>query len=264
MLHILTLHWNNKEKLQKLYISLLPAVEGLDYQWLIRDHASKDGSVEFLKSIENDNIKPVYYNTNKENFSQGVNYLFEQANPKDEDYILLLNNDIVICDKDSIKNMIQQMKSNVGAVGAKLLHQDNTIAHTGVIFSKQYNNMPWHYKYKEPVSFNESKNRYFQVCTGAFLLVKADSFRRAGKMDPGYFWSFEDVSLCLAIHHQLKQKVIYCGDTLIYHEENGTLKKNPVHKLFLQSNLSLFRKQWRGIYQIDHQLYLDDLDYNLV
>jgi hypothetical protein len=45
MLHILTLTWNAADKLSKLHETLIPALEGIDYKWWIKDNASKDDTV---------------------------------------------------------------------------------------------------------------------------------------------------------------------------------------------------------------------------
>jgi len=264
MIKILTLNWNGLDKLKQLTPSVIQAMEGLDWQWWIRDHASSDGSKEYLESITNDNIKPIFYHTNRENFSQGMNYLFDQANPADNDYILLLNNDTMIHNHNSIKNMIDCMTDDIGIVGAKILFPStNKIAHAGVIFCNKKNNMPWHYKAGEQATEAENKNRYFQAVTAACLLTTAKIYREAGKLYTGYMWSFEDISYCMTVKYKLNKQIIYCGNSLIYHDESSTLKKNPVNKLFMQQNVDLFRKQWSGIYQIDHQLYLDNPNYGL-
>jgi len=265
MICLLTLNWDGLDKLKKLYPSVIKAMEGLDWAWYIRDHNSKDGSVDYLKSIANDNIKPIYYYTNKENFAQGMNYLFDQANPKDDDLILFLNNDIVIHDPSSIKNMISCLKGDVGIVGAKILYpESNKIAHAGVIFSNKYGGMPWHYKAGEQVTPAENKNRYFQAVTAAVMLTRGDIFRQAGMLDTKYMWSFEDIDFNLTVKYKLNKQIVYCGDTVIYHEESATLKKNPVNKLFMNQNVNYFKSKWFGKYEIDHDKYLNDINYNVV
>src|SRR5271157_211257 len=98
MLHILTLTWNGADKLSKLHDSLMPALEGLDYNWLIKDNASKDDTVAQVNSWEG-NIKVIPYKDNRQNFSEGCNFLFNEASPADNDYVMLLNNDIIFNDK---------------------------------------------------------------------------------------------------------------------------------------------------------------------
>ena len=50
------------------------------------------------------------------------------------EYVLLLNNDTEMIEPDSIKEMLDVcMRPDVGIVGAKLIFEDNTIQHAGVI-----------------------------------------------------------------------------------------------------------------------------------
>ena len=49
-------------------------------------------------------------------------------------HVLLLNNDTEMIEPESIKEMLDVcMRPDVGIVGAKLLYEDNTIQHAGVI-----------------------------------------------------------------------------------------------------------------------------------
>ena len=90
MLYLFTLNWNGADKLLKLKESIMPNLEELDYTWLIKDNASKDDSAQLIKSWENNNIKCIEYKNNQQNFSAGMNFLFAEASPVDNDLILLL------------------------------------------------------------------------------------------------------------------------------------------------------------------------------
>lgn len=93
-LFILTLNWNGEEKLKKLAPSLTNCLSDIDFEWYVKDNASKDGSIDYLNSLNNDKIKVIKYKDNSQNFSAGMNYLFNEIKPKDNDLILLLNNDV--------------------------------------------------------------------------------------------------------------------------------------------------------------------------
>lgn len=272
MLYLLTLTWNASDKLTKLKESLMPALQGIDYTWLIKDNGSKDNTVEVASKWEG-NIKVIPYKNNLQNFSAGMNYLFHEASPADNDLVLILNNDIIFNDTQSIKNMIDLIAKDdtVGAVGARLLYTGTDhLQHAGVVFSNQYK-MPLHYRLNEPTDKHAEKNRMFQVVTGAVLLTKAEYFKNAwtqnasgiNGMDENYHWAFDDVDLCLSIHHNMKKKIVYCGKTNIFHEESATLKKNPTNKLFLPHNTTYLKQKWEKRYILDQGAYLKDSKYNL-
>lgn len=272
MLHILTLTWNAADKLSALHDSLMPALEDIDFQWLIKDNASKDDTVA-RASTWGDKVKVIPYKDNKQNFSEGCNFLFNEAAPADKDYVMLLNNDIVFNDKESIKKMLGIIKKDdtVGMVGARLLYTNtDLLQHAGVIFNSTYKT-PMHFRAGQKTDADAERNRTFQVVTGAIAITKAEYFRNAFDknksgikgMDENYFWAFDDVDLCLSIHYNMNKKIVYCGGTNIFHEESASLKKNPVNKLFLKSNLQYMFGKWRDRYVIDDQTYAADPKLNL-
>lgn len=274
MLYILTLSWFGKDKLEKLHPTLMESLNGVDFKWLIKDNGSTDGSIEAINNWKNDNIVGIKYPHNRDNYAQGCNFLFKEAAPNDGDYILLLNNDIVFKDSDSIKNMLSIIEKDVGdtvgAVGAKLTFPDGRLQHCGVIFDKKYNLLPFHYRPREVDDADAKKNREFQAATGAVLLTKSVYYKnicdtnksKMVGMDENFQWCFEDVSACLAIRGMGK-RIIYCGNTNISHEESASLKKNPVNKLFMQHNVNHFLKTCKDKYTEDHYLYLKDKNYKL-
>jgi GT2 family glycosyltransferase len=272
MLNILTLTWDAANKLSKLHDSLIPALDGIDYKWFIKDNNSKDDTFA-LASSWGDNIKVIKHKDNRQNFSEGCNLLFHEAAPFDNDYIMLLNNDVIFNDKDSIKNMLSIIKkdNSVGMVGARLLYTDtDQLQHAGVVFDPTYRT-PMHFRARQKTDDDARRNRTFQVVTGAACITKAEYFRNAFDkyksgikgMDENYHWAFDDVDLCLSIKYNMKKKIVYCGNTQMFHEESGSLKKNPGNKLFLNHNLKYMFAKWNGRYTIDKETYTIDPKYNL-
>lgn len=274
MLKILTLTWNGKEKLTKLYPTLLNSLENIEYEWFVKDNGSIDNSIEYIKELNNPNIRLIECNHNRDSFAQGCNVLFKEASPKDDDLILLLNNDIIFNDTTSIKNMISiiQNDDSVGAVGAKLNYTDtDRLQHAGVIFDKKYNMLPFHYRPNEKEDDNARKDREFQSITGAVWLTKAKYYENISRdpktglkgLDHGFIWAFDDIDANLSIKYKMGKKIVYCGSTNVFHEESASLKKNPVNKLFINSNVQYFLKKWGGAYKEDHNQYLNNPEYNL-
>jgi GT2 family glycosyltransferase len=189
-----------------------------------------------------------------------MNILFERAAPADDDLILLLNNDLWFNDTNSIVEMHKLLTDEVGEVGARILYPNsNKLQHAGVYFSKKYNYFPYHYRHKEEDNADSRKTKEFQAVTGALALLRAGDYRKvcntnkSGRMglDESFFWSFEDIDLSLAIKYNMNKKIVYCGKTEVFHDESATLKKNPMHKLMLTKNATVFREKWSGIYKYD-------------
>jgi len=254
MLYILTLNWNGKERLQTLKESLFLELTNIDFKWLIKDNGSIDGSVPLIKSWENENVQLVECNHNRDNYSQGMNLLFKEANPKNTDLILTLNNDVLFYGKNrSIKNMIKLFNDkSVGLVGSKLNYNGtNRIQHSGVLFHYSHG-LPFHYRSGKIEESYDTKNREYPIVTGAISLTTADIFQNVftknksgiNGFNEGYNWAFDDCDFSMRIKYNLNKKVVMCGETSIYHEESASLKKNPVNKLFMSHNANLFLENW--------------------
>lgn len=273
MLKIFTLSWNGRDKLQKLYPTLISSLSNIDYEWYIKDNGSKDDTISLSKCWNNNKVHIIGYSHNMDNFSKGCNFLFKEAAPKDDDLILLLNNDIYFNDTASLSSMIDLIEkdTDIGVVGAKLLFPDtNKLQHAGVVFDPIYKT-PTHFRLGEVPDKNSDKNRIFQAVTGAVWLTKSKYYQNICKnnssklngFDESFIWSFDDIDACLSINYHMKKKIVYCGNTNICHEQSATLKKNPANKLFINHNLLYLFDKWKKTYVIDGDIYRSDARHNL-
>jgi len=252
MLKIYTLTWNGKGKLEKLYPSLISNLKNIDYEWYIKSNGCTDETKDLKEIWNNDKVHIINYEHNKDNFSKGCNYLHSISNSKENDLVLLLNNDVIFNDSVSLSNMINLItKDNeIGIVGAKLKYTDtDIIQHAGVVMAN--NKYPIHHGARSKEDKNSFLNKEFQAVTGAVMLTRAKDFY----LDEKYNWCFEDIDYCLDIKYNKNKKVICCGATNIFHEESATLKKNPINKLFLPLNLSYFATKWHAKIPVDYDIY---------
>jgi len=263
--YLFTLHWNKKETLKQLKNSLIPALDGLNWEWIIKDNGSSDGSVEEIKSWNNPNINLIDYGHNKDNYAKGMNVIFDHSGAKGSDLIFTLNNDILIKDHSSLKKMIDLISNDnsIGQVGAKLNFADNIqkIQHCGVLFSKT-NYLPFHYRGSLKEESKDRQNRIFPAVTGALSLTRADIYDQVRHSEE-FHWCFEDIDFSMKVQ-SLNKKIVMCGQTQILHEESASLKKNPVNKMFMGHNSNTFLNKWRKAINTNiNNLYLSDPNYNL-
>jgi GT2 family glycosyltransferase len=239
---------------------------GVKSKWYVRSNGCKDETVSYLQTL-GDKVAILSKDHNRDNFAQGVNSLALMAQPdvSSGDMFLLLNNDIVFKESNSLIKMYNLLKQHdAGIVGAKLRFNDgNKLQHAGVIFSSRYNNMPWHFRAGEEDDEFSKKNREFQAVTGALFLTPCDLFFKVGMLDENFYWAFEDIAYNLMVRQQGK-KILLCGDTNIEHGESVSLKKNPVNKLMMGPNVKRFKEKYGSLYQIDHDHYLNDKNYNVI
>ena len=272
----ITLTWNGKHHLEKLYPTFQKAAEKVhqDVIWFIRDNASTDGTEELVKSWDNELfVRYFKVDHNRDSFAKCNNFLIDKIREQEKidfnkDYYLLLNNDITIEDPYSLKYMLDiiERDKTVGAVGAKMFYpKGKTIQHFGVCGSPKHGNMVWHVYSQDQDSIYTKKDKEFEAVTGAFMLVRCSCVEAMPqkKINEQYFYAFEDVDLCFNIKFKQGKKIVCCAKTNIIHYESASLEKNPVNKIYMSSNVNVFRKNWGGKYKLDYFDYMKDPNYNI-
>lgn len=119
------------------------------------------------------------------------------------DYILLLNNDTQVITLDWMEELLMYaQRDNVGAVGAKLYYEDQTIQHAGVVLGLGAHRTAGHSHYR--VSSNNlgymGRLCYAQnvmAVTGACLMMRRSLFEELGGLDESFAVSLNDVDLCI-------------------------------------------------------------------
>lgn len=170
---------------------------------------------------DHDNIKVVKWE--KEfNYSLINNYgvTFAKGN-----YLLFLNNDTKMINPASISEMLGCcMREEVGIVGAKLLYEDDTIQHAGVIigFSRYaghiYNGLD---KDDRGFMMRAVINCNYSAVTAACMMVKRECFEAVDGFSPEFVVACNDIDLCLKIR-ELGKLVVYNAFSLWYHYESKT------------------------------------------
>lgn len=174
---------------------------------------------ESLKSRKDINVKVVEYK-DKFNYSKINNFAAKYASGK---YILFLNNDVEMIEKDSIYEMISYIKrSNVGAVGAKLLYKDKTIQHAGVVLG--FGGIAGHtfiglhnvdHSYMNRAHIVQDYN----AVTAACLMTKKKVFDEVGGFDENIAVAFNDIDLCINIRDK-GYLIVYNPYSLFFHYES--------------------------------------------
>lgn len=255
--------YRNTEKLKTCLSSVLEKTKFVDYKIYLW---ANDPTEEMKKIIYdamyiddilfNDHIEPIYNDDNSGSFSSNNNAVAKEGKG---DYILFLNDDVYPLRDDWLYNMVNVIENNdkIGVVGSLLLYPDQkTIQHCGVFFSDKTNNLPYHMFYKQTidsVSNFISQYRYYQAITGACMLVRRKDFEEVGGFNTDFFYSFEDIELCIKIKDRLKKNTIYCPSSVLIHNE-GISKTQPK----LQDNIAAFRKNCAGKYYNDLEFYLQN------
>lgn len=155
------------------------------------------------------------------NYSRLNNFGVENAKG---DYICLLNNDTEVIAPDWIQMMRMHLgRSEVGAVGGKLLYSDGTIQHAGVVMG--LGGLAAHVYAREPADTtnNVGKAQLTQqvmAVTGACLATRRETWTALGGLDAEVFKvAYNDVDYCLKVW-KAGMIVIYEPEVALYHHES--------------------------------------------
>lgn len=221
---------------------------------ICENNSENHETFDYYDKIKNDSdIKIVYYK-DKFNYSKINNYAVKHANA---DYILFANNDIEMINKNSIFEMLSYIKrSDVGAVGAKLLYKDKTIQHAGVILG--IGGVAGH----AFVSLNDFDHSYmnrahivqdYSAVTAACLMTKKSILDDIGGFDEDIAVAFNDIDLCIKIREHGKL-IVYTPYAEFFHYESKSRgyedTKEKVDRFNRETAFIL--KKWPNVlYKID-------------
>ncbi len=140
------------------------------------------------------------------------------------DHLILLNNDIEIITDDWIEAMLEHsQRTEVGAVGMKLLYPNNRLQHAGVVIG--INHSAGHaykgYHREEPGHFNRLNTVHnVSAVTGAALMVKRSLYEEMGGLNE-FIWpvAFNDVDFCLRLREK-NYLNIFTPYAVAYHHES--------------------------------------------
>lgn len=142
------------------------------------------------------------------------------------DLLCFLNNDVEILEPSWLSSMVvHAMRSDIGAVGARLLYPDGTVQHAGVFTGIGGGAGHAHrfQKVDEPGYFSRaSLPQRVSAVTAACLVVAREKFVAVGGFDETRFpVAFNDVDLCLKLNARGWQSFYEPRATLIHHESKS-------------------------------------------
>ena len=163
--------------------------------------------------------------------------------------LLLLNSDVLPDKPGWLGEMSEFYDStpDIGALGPKLLYEDDTLQHAGIYFSPLAGSPVWenrHYfkglKRHLPVA---SVTRLVPAITGACLMIASDLYERFGGLRGLYVQGdYEDSDLCLRLH-EAGHENWYLPDVELYHLE-GQSYALAARQLNGRYNIWLHTRLW--------------------
>ncbi|MCR3759869.1 glycosyltransferase family 2 protein [Clostridium felsineum] len=263
---IIIVNYNTEDLLRNCLNSIKETVENVEYEVIVTDNDSKDGSVKMMKN-EFPWVKLIESKVNG-GFAYANNLAIKQSSGK---YIFLLNSDTVLL-KDVIEKMIKYMNENkvVGLLGPKLLNRDMT-HQTSVSGFPTFKREFYHiYKLKnilkipllkkvilgmsgkigskdvEQYMMNFKKidqPREVQVLVGAALLVRREVIDKIGMLDERYFMYYEEIDFCYQASKAGFKAVYYPHGEIIHYigQSSNKIKDITFYERY-KSMIKYFRK----------------------
>lgn len=231
---------NNKNLLSKCIRSLEYNTNYKNFEIIIVDNDSQDDETKLYLS----SLPYIILNYNdKFNFSKINNLAVSKSSGE---YILFLNDDTEALAPNWLHEMVSVcQQKDVGVVGAKLLYNDNSIQHVGMVFLK--NGFFFHPFHKKPSKSNEEFNlintlRECSSVTGACLLTKREIFENIGGFDEIFDVYYGDSDLCFKIRKS-GYSVIFTPYAILRHDGSSTIKEQS--KIFIPvENFCDFISKW--------------------
>ncbi|MBQ8794087.1 MAG: glycosyltransferase family 2 protein, partial [Clostridia bacterium] len=174
---------------------------------------------------------------------------------------------------DWIEQMLMfAQRKDVGAVGAKLYYDDDTIQHAGVIVGlggvaghshKGFARDNPGYMARASIAQNLS------ACTAACLMIRKDVYNEVGGLDEGYAVAFNDIDFCMKIR-DAGYLIVFTPFAEFYHYESKSRgdEDTPEKRARFNGEIFRFQERWgkelkAGDPYYNPNLTLDSEDFTL-
>lgn len=237
---VVILNWNGKHHLEQFLPSVIEHSKDVA-RIIVVDNASTDDSINYLKNDHSD-VELIILKENL-GFSGGYNKAFHQINAE---YCVLLNSDVEVT-PNWITPVIRLMISDetIGACQPKIksynqkTHFEYAGAAGGYIDKYGYpfcRGRIFDTLEEDKGQYNDNTEIFW--ATGACLFIRKGAYFHAGELDPNFFAHMEEIDLCWRMKNK-GYKIMYCGESAVFHVGGGTLHKSNPKKTFLNFRNSL-------------------------
>ena len=163
-----------------------------------------------------------------------------------------MNNDTEIINPDCLEELLGYcMHQDVGAVGARLYYEDDTIQHAGVVIG--IGGIAGHICTGLPKEDTGYMRRLvsaqaISAVTGACLMVRSEVYHKIGGLDESFAVAFNDVDFCLRVQ-KAGYRVVFLPDVLLHHYESKSrgYETTPEKKRRFQGEIDRFRSRYEKL-----------------
>ena len=253
-LSIIIVSWNVKEDLGNLLKSIEENKPREEFEIIVVDNASTDGSVDTIKKDFHD-VK-IIANSRNCGFSAANNQAIRIAKGK---YVFLLNPDTIVY-PSSLDTLITFLEdhADVGACGPKFLGSDGQV-HFSVGYVPTFRSLLYgrtflrslgifrrSHKELTARNFDFEKSGDVDQLSGAALMIRRSVMEEIGLMDESFFMYYEDVDLCLRIR-KAGWRIVYLPESVITHIGGKSSDQvSARRRIMLYRSLFVYFRKHRG------------------
>jgi GT2 family glycosyltransferase len=201
---VVIVNWNTVDLLRACIASVFNATRSINFEVIVIDNASADGSVEMVRQEFGKAI--VIANAKNVGFATANNQGMAIATGR---YVLLLNSDTVVLDGAIEKTIAYADRwPDTAALGCRILNPDRSLQNSCFMFPSLVNLLLFStYLYRffprsrffgreQMTWWDRDDAREVDVVTGCYMLVRKQAIDEVGMMDSGFFMYAEETDWC--------------------------------------------------------------------
>jgi GT2 family glycosyltransferase len=214
-----------------------------DYEVLVIDNGSvHPETIHYLDSLAS--VATVVHDDRPFNYSALNNMAVRRSSG---DAICLLNDDTEVFAGEWLTEMVSQLvQPQVGAVGAKLLYENNTIQHAGVGLGV-YGVAGHLYRYQDRLAPGYMGRlllpQSLSAVTAACMLVRRSAWEQVGGLEEEHLAvAFNDVDFCLRVR-EAGWRIVWTPYAELVHHESITRGSDAERQAF-QDEIEYMKRRW--------------------
>lgn len=232
---------------------------------IVENNSTEEETFRFYEELQStDKRVQLVYWEGEFNYSAINN--FGETYAKGE-YLLLLNNDTEMINPDCLEELLGYcMRSDVGAVGARLYYEDDTIQHAGVVIG--FGGLAGHCFVQQPRGTSGYCHRIicaqnYSAVTAACMMVRKSVFEEVGGFSEELRVAFNDIDFCMKLR-KAGYLIVYNPYAELYHYESKSrgMEDTPEKVERFNKEIAAFEKKWPDILRDGDPYYNPNLSLN--
>ena len=229
---------------------------------VVENNSTEEKTWVYYEKIQKEypQVKVVKYN-GEFNYSKINNFGVQYATGG---YYLFMNNDVELIEPDSLQELMgYAQREDVGAVGCRLLYEDDTIQHAGVIIGLE--GIAGHAFVGQQSHGGTYFNRAMvtqdlSAVTAAVMLVRKEVYEKVAGFGEDFAVAFNDIDFCLKIR-RAGYLVVYAAYGCFHHYESKSRGEDDTSAKMerFQSEIGLFIDKWESLLEQGDPYYNPNL-----